>query len=428
MTAQNPPGSPFPRLAQAASPAKVGAFRRRDSLYALILLLGLIVSATVTGCAPAPTSTPVAPRAASVPRGEPPGLTAAAAVPSSAAGAQPCSEIDKVTLQLKWTTNAQFAGYYAADEGGDYRAECLDVTILPGSPDSVAEPVVAQGTAQFGVTWLASLLRFREQGLPIQTIAQVFQSSGMREISWKSDGIRSAADLRGKKAAVWLEGDQYQYALFATLAKHQLDPTKDLTIVPQSFDLDQLMARQVDAAAAMTYEELAQVLETRDPATGELYRLEDIDQIDFNREGTAMLEDGLFANEDWLKEPRNQDITVRFLRASLRGWIRCRERPDACVDLVMRLGPHSGRGRQAWQMNEVNKLIWPSPAGIGIMDPALWRQTADIAHAQGMLKRPADASAYTNAYARRALEGLGELDSSGASWVAPVVEATEGGR
>ncbi len=397
---------------------------QKDRLSILTLGLGTGLG-LVAGCGPAapPTSEPAAVVATET-APETPSEPVAAAPTGGAEEA--CSSPDPVTLQLKWDTQAQFAGYYAAEAEGDYADACLDVTIVNGGPDMRPEEVVARGDAQFGLTWQPSLLAFREQGLPVRTIAQIFQRSGMRAISWKDTGIQGPADLRGKNVAVWLGGNENE--LFATLAKYGLDREKDLTIVPQALDMNQLLDRQVDAAAAMTYNELAQVLETVNPATGKLYTLGDLNVIDFNQEGTAMLEDGIFVNEDWIEDPANQDIAARFLRASLRGWIHCRDNPDDCVDTVMALHPTTGRGHQAWQMNEVNKLIWPSPDGIGVMDPALWQQTADIAQAHGVITQAADPAAYTNDLAQQALTGLADLDTQGLAWTAPEVTVTEGGQ
>ncbi len=347
---------------------------------------------------------------------------------SQEAAPEGCTEPDKVTLQLKWVAQAQFAGYYAAKEAGYYDEECLDVTINPGGPDIVPEQVVAAGQADFGLDWLPSLLSAREQGTPLVNIAQVFQRSAMREIAWKDSGITGPADLKGRRVAVWFGGNEFE--LLATLKKYGIDPEKDVELIQQPFDMNLLLQRQVDAAAAMTYNELAQVLETVNPETGELYKLEDLVVMDFNKEGTAMLEDGVFTTEEWLSDPAHQDIAERFLRASFKGWIHCRDNPNECVDFVLKQGPALPRGHQTWQMNEVNKLIWPSPNGIGIMDPALFQQTADIALNFGVISEPASPDAYTTDYAEKAVSALeaAGVDTKGMDWEPMVVELTEGGK
>src|SRR6185369_3521057 len=297
---------------------------------------------------------------------------------------------DKVQLQLKWVTQAQFAGYYAAKARGYYTAEGLDVTIRPGGPDIVPEQVVAGGGAQFGIDWLPSLLSARDQGAPLVNVAQVFAYSGMREIAFKSSGIKSAADLKGRRVAVWFGGNEFE--LLATLDKHKIDRNKDVTLIQQPFDMNLLLQKKVDAAAAMTYNEYKQVLDAG-------VKPDDLVVIDFNREGTAMLEDGVFAKGDWLSDAKNKDVAARFLRASLKGWELCRDKAAECVEIVLKESPVLGRDHQAWMMAEINKLVWGPPAPkspLGKMDPAAYKQTAEIALKFGVIKKPAGDGAYTH--------------------------------
>ncbi len=330
-----------------------------------------------------------------------------------------CATPDKVTLQLKWVTQAQFAGYYAAQDLGHYKDECLEVTIRPGGLHIQPEEVVGKGEAQFGIAWQPGMLAARDRGAPLKAIAQVFQFSGMRLISWKKSGIRSASDLKGKKVAVWLAGNELE--LLATLAKHGLDPKKDVTLVPASLDMDLFLQHKVDAAAAMTYNELAQVLETVNPTTGKLYESSDLNLIDFNKQGTAMLEDRIIVAEDWIKSARNQDIAVRFLRASIKGWIYCRDHPDDALKIVLKNAPTLGKSHQAWQLNEINRLIWPSPQGIGMMNAQRWLETARISHRYGVTKTLADRSAYSNEFVHKALDSLKDVDTKGLGWKPRVV-------
>jgi NitT/TauT family transport system substrate-binding protein len=297
--------------------------------------------------------------------------------------------LDKVQLQLKWVTQAQFAGYYAARAKGLYTAEKLDVTIRPGGPDIVPEQVVAGGGAQFGIDWLPSLLSARDQGAPLVNIGQVFAASGMREIAFNSSGIKGPADLRGRRVAVWFGGNEFE--LLATLEKYKIDRNKDVTLVQQPFDMNLLLQKKVDAAAAMTYNEYKQVLDAG-------VKPDDLVVIDFNREGTAMLEDGIFVKADWIRDATNKQVAARFLRASLKGWEFCRDKPAECVEIVLKESPVLGREHQTWMMAEINKLIWGPPAPkspLGKMDPQAFKQTADIALKFGVIKRPAAPEAYT---------------------------------
>jgi len=334
---------------------------------------------------------------------------------------------DKVTLQLKWVTQAQFAGYYVAKEKGFYEDEALDVTIRPGGPDIVPEQVVLGGQAEFGIDWLDNLLATRDQGGKIVNIAQVYARSGMTEVSFKDEGIGTIADMKGKKIGVWLGGNEHK--LFAALTKNGIDPQKDVEIVAQPFDMSLLLNGEVQAAAAMTYNELAQVLETKNPDTDALYQLADLNVIKMSDVGTGALEDGIFVQEEWIADEANQDIATRFLKASFKGWIYCRDNPDECTQIVLDNGPTLGQGHQAWQMNEVNALIWPNETGIGIMSPADFDTTAKIALDYKIIKTAADSSAYMTEFAEAAVQALkddGE-DVNGTDYTKPEVEVTEGG-
>jgi NitT/TauT family transport system substrate-binding protein len=297
-------------------------------------------------------------------------------------------EIVKVRLQLKWVTQAQFAGYYAAEAKGYYAQEHLDVTIQPGGPDLVPEQVVAGGGAEFGIDWLASLLSARDQGIPLVNVAQIFAYSGMRMVSFRDSGVRGVPDYKGKKVGVWFGGNEF--ALLATLEKYGLDRDRDLTLVQQPFDMNLLLKREVVAAAAMTYNEYRQVLDAG-------VKAEDVVLVDFNNEGTAMLEDGVFVKDDWLRDPANKEIAARFLRASLRGWEFCRDNAAECVEIVLKQSPTLGKEHQMWMMAEVNKLVWgpPAPAAFGKMDAVAFKRTADIALKFGVIKKPAEIAAYT---------------------------------
>jgi NitT/TauT family transport system substrate-binding protein len=342
-------------------------------------------------------------------------------------GAAEPAELTPVTLQLKWVTQAQFAGYYAALEQGYYEDEGLDVTIKPGGPDIVPEQVVLGGQAEFGLNWLDNTLATRDQGGEIVNIAQVFARSGMTEVTWADSGLDAITDLEGKKVGVWLGGNEHK--LFAALTKNGIDPEKDVEIVAQPFDMNLFLNREVDAAAAMTYNELAQVLEQENPDTGELYTLEDLNVFLMSDLGTGALEDGVFVRADWIQDEANQDIATRFLKASFRGWVYCRDNFEECLQIVLDNGPTLGEGHQRWQLNEINKLIWPNELGIGVMDPAGFDNTAQIALDYGVIQSEASSDAYITDYAEAAVVALEEegVDVKGEDFEPAEVEVTPGG-
>jgi NitT/TauT family transport system substrate-binding protein len=339
-------------------------------------------------------------------------------------------KLTKVTLQLKWVTQAQFAGYYAAKAKGYYKAQGMDVTIKPGGPSIIPEQVVAGGQAQFGIDWLSSLMTSRDQGVNIVNIAQVFNKSGLTLISWKDTGLDRVSKLKGKKVANWLGGNEFE--VFAALAKFGMDPVhnKGVTIVKEPFSMDFFLKRQADAASAMTYNELAQVLEAKNPKTGKLYQLSDLNIIRMQNAGTAMLEDGIFSTDSWLKDTAHQDIAKRFLTASFQGWIFCRDHQAACLKAVLDAGPKLPAGHQKWQLNEIDAITWPNAGGIGLMQPAAFAQTAAIAKQFKVISKPATKAAYRTDLARAALvkiKAMG-LDPYGKKWKKITVKLTAGGK
>ncbi len=339
------------------------------------------------------------------------------------------AKADKVTVQLKWVTQAQFAGYYAAAAQGYYKQFGLDVTIKPGGPNITPEQVVASGQAEFGLDWLPALLAARDKGGKLVNIAQVFTRSGMTELTWKSSGINTIKKMAGKKVGVWCCGNENE--LFAALAKNGINPKNsgDVSIINQPFSMDLFLQNQVDAAAAMTYNELAQVLESKNPDTGKLYTLSDLNVITMERAGTAMLEDGIFVNEDWIKDTANQDVAKRFLAATFKGWAYCRDHFASCVSIVLKNGPTLGKGHQTWQMNEINKLIWPTPLGVGVMNPAAYQRTAKIARQFGVIaKLPKGAYRSDLAKAANAMLRKQGVNTTGLQWKAVVVKVTPGGK
>ena len=333
----------------------------------------------------------------------------------------------KVTLQLKWVTQAQFAGYYAAKAKGYYDEEGLDVNIKVGGPSITPEQVVLGKQAEFGLDWLPSLLAARDQGQDLVNIAQVFGKSGMTELTWKDSGITTIPQMRGKKVGVWCCGNENE--LYAALNKNGMNPKSDVTIVNQPFNMDLFLKNQVDAAAAMTYNELAQVLETTNPKTGKLYKPSDLNIISMESVGTGMLEDGVFVRGDWISNKDNQETAKKFLAASFKGWIYCRDHVNECTQIVLNNGPTLGKGHQTWQMNEINALTWPAPNGIGVMDKAAFDRTAKIAQDFKVIKKAPSPDAYRTDLAQDAVDEISAegVDVNGNDYKKVTVKVTPKG-
>ena len=187
-----------------------------------------------------------------------------------------------------------------------------------------------------------------------------------------------------------------------------VEPVDDYEVVQQSFDMLALISGEIDAAQAMIYNEYAQVLETINPDTGELFTADDLSVIDWNDVGTAMLQDAIWADGSQLGVASYQDVTTRFIAASIEGWAWCRDNADDCVEVVLNNGTTLGESHQTWQLNEISNLIWPSPDGAGIINQGLWDQTIDVATSEGVLASAPDAAAFTNEYVEAALKLLAD--------------------
>ncbi|HET9852083.1 MAG TPA: ABC transporter substrate-binding protein, partial [Candidatus Limnocylindrales bacterium] len=376
--------------------------------------------------------------AACGPGGSSAGPTGAASTgaPSTAAPDSPAAttsgELTPLKFQLQWVTQAQFAGYYAAKDQGYYEEVGLDVDLLIGGPQVNNVQVVASGGADIGTAWLPNMLRSREgaggtAGTDLVSISQVFSRSGTRMASFKSANITTPAAMAGKRIGSWLGGNEPE--LFAALVKAGLDPASE-NVIQQNFDMSGLLNGDLDVAQAMIYNEYAQVLEAVNPDTGALYKPEDFNVVDFNDPavGTAMLQDQIFARAEWLAQPGNEDVATRFLTASYRGWIYCRDNAQACVDIVLAAGSQLGASHQAWMMNEINGLIWPSTAGIGQFDKAAYDQTVDIAVTYKVLTAPPAAEATRSDLAEAAFAALPSgTDGNGAGYTPQIITLNEGG-
>ncbi len=393
--------------------------------YALSAVAAIVFAACTNGATTAPASQAPAPST-----GAP---SAAASGAASQAPASQAAAAATVRLQLQWNPQAQFAGYFAADKQGYYKAENLTVTMLPGGADVIPQQVgSAADGPEFTISWVPKVLEAREGGSDLVDIAQVFQRSGTLSVTWKKDNITDPCALAGKKVGVWDFGNEFEVTaglLTCGLTpglESNGDPKKQYQKVIQAFNMSAFLAHEISAGEAMIYNEYAQVLEATNPETGNLYSPDDLNVINWNDYRVAMLQDAIFARKAWLDQGTNKDIAVRFIRASLKGWIYCRDHPDDCVQYTTDAGSQLGAGHQKWMMNEINALVWPSPLGIGMIDPVFWGQTVKVAKNAGVIKNAPGIDAYTSDLVKEALAGITD-DAKGANFQKGTVQVTPGG-
>ena len=271
---------------------------------------------------------------------------------------------DKVTLQLKWVTQAQFAGYYVAKDEGYYEEEGLDVEIKPGGPDIAPAQVLAGGGADVIVDWMPSALATREKGLPVVNIAQPFKSSGMMLTCLKETGITKPEDFKGKTLGVWFFGNEYPFlSWMATLGIPTQGGADGVTVLKQGFNVDPLIQKQAACISTMTYNEYWQVIDAG-------IKPEDLVTFKYEDEGVATLEDGLYVLEDKLKDQAFKDKMVKFVRASMKGWKYAESNPDEAAGIVLENDASGAQTEQHQKrmMSEVAKLTAGSNGALSEAD------------------------------------------------------------
>jgi len=300
-------------------------------------------------------------------------MTLSAAATAIALGtAATAANAEDLTLQLKWVTQAQFAGYYVAQEKGFYKDEGLNVTIKAGGPDVNPSQVIAGGGADVVVDWMPSALATREKGVPLVNIAQVFQKSGLMLTCRKDSGIKSPADFKDKTLGVWFGGNEYPFLNWMNKLGLKTDGSAGgVKVLKQGFNVDPILQKQADCISTMTYNEYWQIIES-----GQL-KADDLVTFKYEDEGVATLEDGLYTLDATLKDKAKVAALAKFLKASMKGWEYAVAHQDEAVKIVLDNDETGAQteGHQKTMMQEIAKLVGQNPKGTGYLDEAAYERT-----------------------------------------------------
>ena len=389
-----------------------------------------------------------------------------------------------VSVQLRGTIRAEFAGFIAAIDEGYYDAADLDVTLVdtPPGQDPIAAGSATDGP-DFTVAWVPAVLQARGAGTSdLVDIGQLFQRSGTLSISRRDDDIISASGFKDKTVGVFGFGEGIE--VLAAAAKAGLKEGTDFETSTQDADLDGVLPRRYDVAQTTIYDGYARILESENPSTHARYSTTDLNVISWYDEGTATLQDAIFSRASWLAGEGNDAIAERFLKATFQGWIYCRDHASDCVTATIAAGERAvvssgsagaspipgiasqrpaasaagsgvppagasssaappaasgspgppaprltfGPGHTAWSMNEVNALVWPAPLGIGVVDPTLWAHAVDVCLAAGAIPAAPPDDAMRTDLAKSALAELSDIDTSGLSFAKSPIEITPDGQ
>lgn len=289
----------------------------------------------------------------------------------SPVSAQVQESLQKVTLQLKWKHQFQFAGYYAAIEKGFYEEAGLEVQLKEAETGKEPASEVFKGTADFGIT-TSDILILRSEGYDGVLMASIFQHSAQILVAAKNSGIDHVQQLIGKKIAL----EPHAADLITYMSDEGVSLT-EVELYDHSFDVSSLLYGEVDAMTAYL--------------TDEPYLLnqEGFDHIiiDPRMGGVDFYGDVLFTTEKLVAE--DPDLVERFTQASLRGWQYAMENPEELTNVIFeKYSKRHSKEHLLFEAEKMQRLVMADVVEIGYSNPGRWERILEIYKEQKMLASP----------------------------------------
>jgi NitT/TauT family transport system substrate-binding protein len=245
------------------------------------------------------------------------------------------------------------------------------VTINPGGPDVAPPQVIAGGGADVVVDWMPSALASREKGVPLVNISQTFKHSGLELVCRKDTGIKKPEDLKGKTVGIWYGGNEYPFLNWMSKLDYKTDGSPGgVKILKQGFNVDPILQKQADCVSAMTYNEYWQVIDGG-------FKPSDLVVFNYEKEGVATMEDGLWVMEAKLKDPAFVAKMAKFVKASMKGWDYAKAHEDEAVKIILATDTTGAKTEkdQKRMMGEIGKLL---DTGNAELDPKDYDRTVGI--------------------------------------------------
>lgn len=285
-------------------------------------------------------------------------------------------ELKKVNLQLKWTHQFQFAGYYAAKLKGYYQDVGLDVDFLEASLSQITADTVTFGSADFGIAG-SDIISLYARGRPLRALAAIYQHSPAILVARRDAGINQLSDLKNKRVGL----EEYSASILAMLRQHGVERF-DLNLQPFNFTAYDLLDGRVEAMSTYSSTEM---FELNDSGLDAVV----FDPFDY---GIDSYSDILYTTSKFMRN--NPSLVNAFVEASLKGWRYAYDHPEELIDHIVDTyhAPRS-RAQLEFEAEITLPLIKPTQdSQIGHMDAHKWQRMLEVFQREGLAPPNVDLS------------------------------------